>query len=128
MVISRRDALLCSFLGRPSRSCVQVIHVIIFLDGKADRAHAFEQSLRDPVSRTERAPRQNQRLAEELLALRLKAAPCEGAREVARRDQRLLVPCAEQAGLLDEDLALDRHGLGVLALPFERERQVGGRD
>ena len=35
--------------------------------------------------------------------------------------------CAEQTGLLDEDLTRDVHSLGVLALLCERGRQVAGR-
>ena len=42
--------------------------------------------------------------------------------------QRLLVFCAEQAGHGDDDLTLDLRCLGVLGLPSERDRQVGGRD
>ena len=80
------------------------------------------------MSRTERAPRQSQRVAEELLALRLLATLRERGRQVGRRDQRVRVLCAGQAGRGDEDLALDLHGLGVLALLRERERQVAGHD
>ena len=79
------------------------------------------------MGRAERAQRQSQRLAIELLALRLVAAVRERDHQVARRDQRFLVLCAEQAGLLDEDLALDLCGIGVLALSRERGRQVAGR-
>ena len=71
------------------------------------------------VGRTERAMSENQRLAEKFLVLRLGrlgATPRERERHVVRREQRVRVLCAEQAGSLDEALALDRHGLGVLAL------------
>ena len=83
---------------------------------ETERTKALKQMVRDPVSRTEHAPRSSQRLAEELLRLCLLAALREGACEVARRVQRLLVLRAEQAGPLDEDLTLDLRGLGVLAL------------
>ena len=73
--------------------------------------------LRNLVSWTERAPRQSKRLAEELLHLRLLAAVREPDRQIARRDQRVLVLRAEQAGLLGENLALDPRGLGVPVLP-----------
>ena len=69
------------------------------------------------MSRTERASSQRQRLAEEPFRLRLVATLRERAREVDRRDQRVLVLCTEQAGREDEDLTLDLHILGVLALP-----------
>ena len=47
------------------------------------------------MSRAERAPRHNQRLTEQLLRLRLLAAPLERERQVERRSQRPLVLCAE---------------------------------
>ena len=74
------------------------------------------------VSRTERAQTQHQRLAKQLLGLHVLAALRERVRQVGRRDQRMLVLCAEQAGLLNENLTFDLHGLGVLALPRERGR------
>ena len=79
------------------------------------------------MSQTERAPRQSKRLAEELIRLPLLTALPERVRQVGRRRQRALVLRAEQVGLLDEDLTLDLRGLGVLALAFERGRQVAGR-
>ena len=68
------------------------------------------------VSRTEHASRKRQRVAEELLRLRLLAALPERGRQVARRDQRLLVLRAERAGPGHDDLAPDLRSLGVLAL------------
>ena len=48
----------------------------------------------------------------------------EVARLVAKVLKRPLVLCAEQVGLLDEDLALDLHGLGVLALPESKAAKL----
>ena len=56
---------------------------------------------------------------EDLLALHALAAVQERGDQVGRRDKRYLVLSAEQAGCLGQDLALDPHGLGVLALPIE---------
>ena len=75
--------------------------------------HVSKDNLRTLVIRTERAPGQNQRFAEKLLCPRLLAALRERDRQVGRRGQRPLVLCVEQAGCLDEDLALDLRGLGV---------------
>ena len=72
--------------------------------------------LRLLVIRTERTPNQSQQAVEELLRLRLLAAPQERDRQGFRQEQRVFVLCAEQAGRLDEDLALDLRGLGVLTL------------
>ena len=71
---------------------------------------------RSPVSRSEHALTQSKRLAKQLPRLRLLAALRERDRQADRRDQRMLVLCAEQAGSRHEDLALDLRGLGVLAL------------
>ena len=65
---------------------------------------------------TERALTQSQRVSEELLGLRLLVALRERDCQVARRGQRALVLSAERVGLLDEDLALYHHHLGVLTL------------
>ena len=79
--------------------------------------HILRQSLRKRASRTNRAQSQSQRLAEEPLRLRLLVALRERTCEVTSRSQRPLVLCTEEAGLLDENLALDLRGLGVLVLP-----------
>ena len=63
-----------------------------------DRKKVQKHTLCQLVIRTERAPTQSQRLAKKLLALRLSVAPRERERQVGRRDQRVLVLCAEQAG------------------------------
>ena len=84
---------------------------------EAECAHLPEHILRQLVSRTEGAQSLSECVAEKLRRLRLLVALPERERQVDRRDQRLLVICAEQAGLLDEDLALDLHCLGVLVLP-----------
>ena len=76
--------------------------------------------MRQLVSRTERTPNQSDRVAEELPRLCRLAALRDRAGQVDRQDQRLLVLCAEQAGLLDNGLVLDLHGPGVLALPRVR--------
>ena len=68
------------------------------------------------MSRVERAPTQSHRVVEELLRLHLLAAPSDPKSQVGRRGQRTLVLCAEQAGHMDENLALDFHGTSVLAL------------
>ena len=64
---------------------------------KTDRTQLSKQRLRVLVSLTKRAPRHNQRFAEELLRIRLLVAPREQDGQVERQDQRLLVICAEQA-------------------------------
>ena len=66
--------------------------------------------------RAERTPKQSQCAAEQLRRLCLEATLFERKRQVTRREQRIMVLCTEQASLLYEDLALDLHGLGVLAL------------
>ena len=70
--------------------------------------------MRKLVSRTERAPSQSQRLAEELRALRFLAAVRERDRQV-RREQLGFVLRVEHASRGDEDLTLDLRGFGVLA-------------
>ena len=84
-----------------------------------ERTHVLKHKLRVHVSRTECVPRQSQRVAEELLALCLQAAQRERERDRqgGRRDQRLLVLGAEQAGRREDDLALDLRSFGLLALP-----------
>ena len=82
-----------------------------------------KHTLRLLVNRTKRASAQSQRLAEQPLRLHLLAASRERDCQVARREQRLLVLCTEQACRGDEDLALDLSGFGVLVLLFERVRQ-----
>ena len=46
----------------------------------------------------------------------LLVAPPGQVCQVIRREQRVLVLCAEHAGLLDDDTTLDLYGFGVLAL------------
>ena len=105
-----------SVLNRKAHTSAWDSTIMVIYLFKTKRSHALKQILCIVVSRAECAPRKSQRPAEELLALRLLAAPPERTRQVGRRNQRALVLCAEQAGLLDEDLALDLHGLSVLAL------------
>ena len=83
---------------------------------KTERAKVLRTPLRVLVSRTERVLAQGQRVAEELLGLRLLATLPERGHKVGRRGQRALVLSAEEAGILDESLALDLRGLSVLAL------------
>ena len=83
---------------------------------ETERAQVLKHKPHVLVSWTERALRQSQRVAEELPGLRLLAAPREHERQAARREQRALVLCAEQTGLLDEGLAVDLHGLDVISL------------
>ena len=71
--------------------------------------------MRQLVTQTERTPSQSQPFAEELRRLRLLVAPRERESQVGRRDQRALLLCAEQAGLLDEEPTLDLRSIGVLA-------------
>ena len=56
---------------------------------ETESAQTLKHMLREGVSRTERALRQSQRVAEQLSTLRLLAASREQARQVERRDQRL---------------------------------------
>ena len=93
-----------------SSKLIQVAHRAVRLSAP----HVFKHVLRTSVSRTEHAPAQNQRVAEDLLCLRLLAALPERDRKVGRRGQRPLVIRVEQASRGDEHLALDLRGLGAL--------------
>ena len=83
---------------------------------ETELVHVLKHTLRAPVDRTGRAPSQSQRVAEELPHLRLLAASRERDRQLGRRDQRVLVFCAEHVRDLDENLALNLHSLGMLSL------------
>ena len=72
--------------------------------------------MRELVSRTDCAPRQSQRLAEELPHLLLLAVPREQDRQVVPQYQRALVLYAEPVSLLGENFALDFRDFSVLAL------------
>ena len=74
------------------------------------------------MSRIEFAPRCIQRDTKELLRLRLLAALQEQERQVGSQDYRAPVLCLNQTGHVDEDLAMGLHGLSVLALLWEQDR------
>ena len=105
----------CMRIDRPARKA-RVAHPSRSSLCDADTAQVLEQALRQLVSRTECAQRYSQRVLDDLLALRLLAAPSEQDGQVERRDQCVLVFCAEQASHQDKHLALDLRGLCVLAL------------
>ena len=91
------DDLLLVGISRSSAARLQVAH---------RAARLISSKFRKYVQRllanlAERAPRHSQRVAEELRRLRLLAAPRERDRQVARRDQRLLVFCEKSLAILN---------------------------